>query len=368
MKNKIGARLILEDGSIFYGYSFGAIKSVAGEVVFNTGMVGYPESLTDPSYYGQILVLTYPLIGNYGVPPLEKDSIKNFESDSLKISGLIVSDYSNTYSHWSSTRSLSEWLKEEAIPAIYGVDTRELTKRLREQGTMLGKIVFDSSVRKSCTDPYGDVEFEDPNKRNLVAEVSINKPTIYNRGKTIIVAIDCGMKNSILRALLDRNITIIRVPWNYDVTGSNFKYDGILISNGPGNPKMVKATVTNVRKAMEQEIPILGICLGNQIMALAAGADTYKLKYGHRSQNQPCLKVGTNKCYITSQNHGYAVDAKTLSEEWSEWFVNANDGTNEGIRHKTKPFLGVQFHPEANPGPFDTEFLFDKFLKLVRLR
>jgi carbamoyl-phosphate synthase small subunit len=366
MGDKVGAKLILEDGSFFYGYSFGAIKPAAGEVVFNTGMVGYPESLTDPSYYGQILVLTYPLIGNYGVPSLEKDSMENFESDSLKIKGLIISDYSNTYSHWSSKHSLSEWLKQETIPAIYGVDTRELTKRLRERGTMLGKIIFDSSMGKSCTDPYGDVKFEDPNKRNLVAEVSIDKLKMYSRGEITIVAIDCGMKNSILQALLERNITTIRVPWNYDIINSDFKYDGILISNGPGDPKMVEATVTNVRRAMEREIPILGICLGNQILALAAGADTYKLKYGHRSQNQPCLKVGTNKCHITSQNHGYAVDAKTLPQEWSEWFVNANDGTNEGIRHKTKPFLGVQFHPEANPGPFDTEFLFDDFLNLLR--
>jgi len=331
------AKLILEDGSTFQGYSFGAKRVVTGEVVFNTGMVGYPESLTDPSYRGQILVLTYPLIGNYGVPDDEKedDISKHFESDKIQVQGLIVADYSETYSHWNAKKSLSEWLSEHNVPGIYGIDTRELTKKLRERGTMLGKIVYDNE----------DIEFEDPNKRNLVAEVSLKEPIVYKKGKKKIILIDCGAKNSIIRAFLRRNITVIRCPWDYDFLTE--KVDGIVISNGPGDPKMCEPTIDNVRRALERNVPILGICLGSQILALAAGANTYKLKYGHRSHNQPCTEVGTKRCYITPQNHGYAVDSDTLPEDWREWFYNNNDKTNEGVIHISKPFFGVQFHPEA---------------------
>ncbi len=347
--------LILEDGSIFSGYSFGYEKSVAGEVVFNTGMVGYPEALTDPSYRGQILVLTYPLIGNYGVPGYEKEDnlLKNFESDKIQVSGLIVTNYSEEYSHWNAKKSIAEWLKEFNIPAIYDVDTRALTKRLREKGTMLGKIIIDK-----------DLEFDDPNKRNLVEEVSIKKPIVYEKGKLKVVVVDCGVKNNIIRAFIKRNITVIRVPWNYNFLKEDF--NALVISNGPGDPKMCKETIENVKKALEQDIPTLGICLGNQILGLAIGAETYKLKYGHRSQNQPCMLSGTKKCYITSQNHGYAVKASTLPQDWEEWFYNNNDKTNEGIRHKTKPFFGSQFHPEASPGPDDTEFIFEQFIKMIK--
>lgn len=348
--------LILEDGTEYQGFSFAAEKSISGEVVFNTGMVGYNESLTDPSYKGQILVLTYPLIGNYGVPAnvTEYNLPTQFESDRIHISALIVSDYSFSHSHWDAVKSLAKWLKEHDVPALFGIDTRALTKKLREEGTMLGKIVFAK-----------DVEFYDPNKENIVSKVSIKKPIIYNKkGRKRIVVVDCGVKYNILRSLIKRDCCLIRVPWNYDFSKHNF--DAVVLSNGPGNPKMCRETIDLVKRCFEEEIPTFGICLGNQIMALVAGANTYKLKYGHRSQNQPCLQVGTKRCFITSQNHGFAVEIKTLPQEWKPWFVNINDNTNEGIRHKTKPFLSVQFHPEHFPGPVDTQFLFDDFTKVLK--
>jgi carbamoyl-phosphate synthase small subunit len=349
-------RLILEDGSIFQGNQFGSNKKVSGEVVFNTGMVGYPETLTDPSYHGQILILTYPLIGNYGIPDENKEDglLKNFESEKIQIKGLIISDYSFEYSHWNAKKSLSDWMKKHNIPGLYNVDTRELTKKLREKGTILGKIEFNNEK----------IGFDDPNQRNLAAEVSIKKPVAYKKGKKKIVLVDCGAKNNIIRAFLKRDFTIIRVPWDHPFLDEN--PDGIIISNGPGNPEKCTETIINVKLALSKDIPILGICLGSQILALASGAKTYKLKYGHRSQNQPCIETGKNRCYITSQNHGYAVDADTLSEDWREWFYNNNDGTNEGIIHISKPFFGAQFHPEASPGPDDTEFLFDMFTRAIK--
>lgn len=350
------SRLILEDGTVFNGFSFGSKRVVTGEVVFNTGMVGYPESLTDPSYRGQILVLTYPLIGNYGIPENEQEDnlLKYFESDKIQVQGLIISDYSNTYSHWNAKKSLSEWMEEHNIPGIFNVDTRELTKKLRKKGTMLGKIVYGKE----------NTPLVDPNQRNLASEVSIEKPITYKKGKKKIILVDCGVKNNIIRAFLRRDFTVLRVPWDYDFT--NEKADGVVISNGPGDPKKCGKTIENVRTSLSKNIPLLGICLGSQILALAAGADTYKLKYGHRSQNQPCVDVGTNRCYISSQNHGYAVDSASLPEDWREWFYNNNDDTNEGIIHISKPFFGTQFHPEASPGPDDTEFLFDLFIRSMK--
>ncbi len=354
-KKKIKAQLELEDGSVFQGWSFGAQRTAAGEVVFNTGMVGYPESLTDPSYFGQILVLTYPLIGNYGVPPSRiVDGLEEFfESDGIKISGLVVSEYSEEYSHWNAVKSLGEWLTEQNVPGIYGVDTRMLTKRLREEGTMLGRITFFNER----------LPFYDPNKINLVEKVSCREPIEYGRGDKTVVLVDCGAKDNIVRSLVQRGLRVRRVPWNYDFT--NEPFDGVMISNGPGDPKMCRETVQIIRKAMTLEKPIFGICMGNQILALAAGGDTYKLKFGHRSQNQPCMEVGSRRCYITSQNHGFAVDGRTLPEGWEPWFVNVNDGTNEGIRHRTLPFRSVQFHPEAAPGPVDTGVLFDEFKRMM---
>ncbi len=351
------AKLILEDGSEFLGSSFGYRGNTNGEVVFNTGMVGYPETMTDPSYRGQILVCTFPLIGNYGVPGDERENglYKYFESEGIHCRALIVSDYSDEYSHWNAKRSLSDWMTKQKIPGIYGIDTRMLTRKLREKGTMLGKIVIDEK---------DDPGFEDINKLDLVGQVSIKEPVEYKRNGKKIVLVDCGTKNNIIQAFMKRDITVLRVPYDYDF--SKEKADGILISNGPGDPKICSTTIENARKTIETGIPMLGVCLGSQIMALAAGADTYKLKYGHRSHNQPCNEMGTKRCYITSQNHGYAVDAETLPEDWREWFVNDNDGTNEGIIHISKPLFAAQFHPEASPGPDDTEFIFDMFLRALK--
>ncbi|MBN1999431.1 glutamine-hydrolyzing carbamoyl-phosphate synthase small subunit [candidate division KSB1 bacterium] len=354
-QKKVKARIELEDGSMFHGFSFGSIKSVAGEVVFNTSMVGYPESLTDPSYYGQILVLTYPLIGNYGVPESKIiDKLDRwFESSRIQVLGLVVSEYSFTYNHWNAAKSLSQWLIEHNVPGLYGVDTRMMTKILRDEGTMLGRLLFFTEEK----------EFYDPNKSNLVEKVSISEPVEYGSGEKTVILIDCGCKDNIIRSLVKRGIRVKRVPWNYDFLSED--YDGIFITNGPGDPKMCRETINKVKSALEGTKPVFGICLGNQILALAAGADTFKLKFGHRSQNQPCVEMGTKRCYITSQNHGFAVDGRTLQAGWEPWFVNANDGTNEGIRHVSKPFMSVQFHPEAAPGPVDTEILFDDFKRML---
>lgn len=354
MLNQREAQLVLEDGSVFVGYSFGYEGSTAGEVVFNTAMNGYPESLTDPSYAGQILVTTYPLVGNYGVPGSVKvNGIDQFwESDRVQIKGLLVSEYSHNYSHWNANSSLGDWLKQNRIPAIGGVDTRMLTKLLREKGCMLGKILVD-----------GDVNWYNPNADNLVESVSVQKPVIYGDGNKTVVLIDCGVKNNIIRCLLRRNVKVLRVPYNHNFLGEHF--DGVLISNGPGDPKMNEQTIANIKRLMEKDKPLMGICLGNQLMALASGADTYKLPYGHRGHNQPVRLEGTNRCFITSQNHGYAVKTETLTDDWDVMFHNLNDGTCEGIRHKSKPFFAVQFHPEASGGPNDTEFLFDEFVNMI---
>lgn len=348
-------KLVLEDGSEYLGKSFGYFGSSAGEIVFNTAMTGYPESLTDPSYHGQILISTYPLIGNYGVPD---DKIVNglpeiFESSKIQVNGFVISDYSFEYSHWNAKKSLSDWLNEHKIPGIFGIDTRALTKKLREKGSMLGKIIADE-----------DVEFVDPNIENLVAKVSTPEKVVYGEGDTKILLIDMGVKNNIIRCLLKRGVQVIKVPWDYDYTDE--EYDGIVLSNGPGDPTYCQTTIDNVKKAIKKEDPIFGICMGNQLLSMAAGAKIYKLKYGHRSHNQPVLRVGSNQCYITSQNHGFAVDDSNLDEGWEPYFVNLNDDTCEGIKHKEKPFFSTQFHPEASSGPTDTEFLFDEFLELVK--
>ena len=350
------ASLILDDGTVFVGKSFGYEKPVAGEVVFNTAMTGYPESLTDPSYSGQILVTTYPLIGNYGVPRREEVNGLSlfYESEKIHVEALVVSDYSFEYSHWNADKSLADWLKEEQVVGIYDIDTRELTKRLREHGSMKGKIVIDGGE---------DIEFVDPNLSNLVAKVSCKEVIRYGNGQKKVVLVDCGVKHNIIRCLLKRDVTVIRVPWDYDF--NTLDYDGLFISNGPGDPDMCGITVEHIRQAMNGTKPIFGICMGNQLLSKAGGARTYKLKYGHRSHNQPVRQVGTNRCFITSQNHGFAVDNSTLGADWEPLFINMNDGTNEGIRHKSKPYFSAQFHPEAASGPTDTEFLFYEFVKLL---
>lgn len=348
------ATLVLEDGKSFTGYSFGYEQSVAGEIVFNTAMSGYPESLTDPSYKGQIIVLTYPSIGNYGVPEKRtQDHLpQNFESDKIHAAAMIISGYSDNYNHWNAKMSLSEWLISEKVPGLFGIDTRMLTKHIREHGSMMAKIVFDE-----------DIDFVDPNITNLVDEVSCKEKLVYGNGDLKILLVDCGVKINIIRHLLQFNTTVIRVPWDHEI--STEEYDGLFISNGPGDPVNCKATINNLRFAINREKPIFGICLGHQLLSLASGASTYKLKFGHRSHNQPVLEVGTNKAYLTSQNHGYAVDGNTISNQWQEYFVNLNDYSNEGIAHKTKPFFSTQFHPEASSGPVDTAFLFEKFIDMI---
>ncbi len=357
MHNLKRASLILDDGTVFRGKSFGYEKPIAGEVVFNTAMTGYPESLTDPSYEGQILVFTYPLIGNYGVPA--RDTVQNlsayYESEKIQVEAVVISDYSFEYSHWNADKSLAQWLQEEHIAGICDIDTRALTKHLRERGSMKGKIVIDGGE---------DIAWVDPNLYNLVARVSCKDVIEYGNSGKRVVLVDCGVKHNILRCLLRRGVTVIRVPWDYDFT--NLSYDGLFISNGPGDPTLCDATVEHIRKTMQDtHKPIFGICMGNQLLSRAGGAQIYKLKYGHRSHNQPVRQVGTNRCFITSQNHGFAVDSTTLNDDWSPLFVNMNDNTNEGIRHKTKPYFSAQFHPEASSGPTDTEFLFDEFIKLL---
>lgn len=353
--------LVLSDGTRFHGKSFGYDAPVAGEVVFNTAMMGYPESLTDPSYEGQLLTLTFPLVGNYGVPPftMEENGIPSFmESERIHASALIVSDYSDYYSHWNAVESLSEWLKREKVTGITGIDTRELTKVLRENGVMMGKILFDDNPELIPEADYAGVNFVD--------RVSCKEVIRYNEGAgKKVVLVDCGVKANIIRSLLSRGVEVIRVPWNYDYT--DMEFDGLFLANGPGDPDMCEEAVNILRKQISgSRKPICGICMGNQLLAKAGGATIYKLKYGHRSHNQPVRQVGTNKCYVTSQNHGYAVDAKTLEADWEELFVNMNDGSNEGIRHKTNPWFSSQFHPEACSGPVDTSFIFDKFIDTLK--
>jgi carbamoyl-phosphate synthase small subunit len=350
------AALLLESGAEFKGYSFGYDQAVDGEVVFSTAMVGYPESLTDPSYSGQILCVTYPLVGNYGVPEdnYQNNLSEKFESERIYVRGLIISDYSFSYSHWSASKSLDSWLKEHKIPGIFGIDTRELTKILRERGSMLGKIIPEGCRLEG---------YRDPNLENQVDLVSCKEVIKYGDGEKRVLLIDCGVKHNIIRCFLRRNVQVIRVPWDYDFTG--MEYDGLFISNGPGDPDLCMAAVENIRKAFNQDKPIFGICMGNHLMSMAGGASTYKMKWGHRSHNQPVKMVGTDRCYITSQNHGYAVDNNSLGSDWEPLFINMNDETNEGVRHKRKPFFSCQFHPEASSGPTDTEFLFDEFLKLL---
>lgn len=350
------AELILEDGTRCEGIPFGAPLSTAGEVVFNTGMVGYAESMTDPSYAGQILVLTYPLIGNYGIPvngsgeEIQEGLSRYFESNRIHVRALVISRLSDGYSHWTAVDSLSEWMRRHNIPGIHGVDTRALTKRLRTRGCMLGKLIVNDN----------DIEWFDPNQGNIVADVSIREPQWFPaRGERKSILVDLGCKDNIVRSLVRRGVNVLKVPWDYDWTQE--ETDGVFLSNGPGDPKKCVETISILRKGLERDIPIFGICLGHQMMALAAGADTYKLKFGHRGQNQPCIEVGTKRCYITSQNHGYAVDERSLPPLWTPWFFNANDGTNEGIRHREGLRASVQFHPEARPGPVDTDHLFNLY-------
>ncbi|MFR9164856.1 MAG: glutamine-hydrolyzing carbamoyl-phosphate synthase small subunit [Dysgonomonas sp.] len=353
------AKLILDDGTILEGKSFGSETPSAGEVVFNTAMVGYPESLTDPSYLGQILVVTFPLVGNYGVPENTfTNGISDFyESERIQVSGLIISDYSHEYSHWNAKKSLGEWLKENNIPGIYGIDTRELTKILREKGSMKGKIVFEAET---------DINFIDPNQENLVSKASCKEVITYGNGDKKVVLVDCGVKHNIIRCLLKRDITLIRVPWNYDF--NQIDYDGLFISNGPGNPDYCEITVENIRKAMLKDKPICGICMGNQLLSKAGGATTYKLKYGHRSHNQPVKMVGTNKCFITSQNHGFAVANASLGEEWEPRSLTLMTEQTRAYATKLNPSFRHSFTPRRQADPLILIFYSIYFLKNCKIQ
>ena len=353
--------LRLDNGMCFRGTSFGYEAPAAGEVVFNTAMSGYPESLTDPSYAGQILVLTYPLIGNYGVPAFtfEPNGLATrMESEKIHVRALIVGSYSDAYSHWNACESLADWLQREQIPAVTGIDTRELTKVLREQGVMMGQLILDDNPVEEHNAEYSSV--------NWVDQVSCKEVIRYNEGADKkIVLVDCGVKHNIIRNLLRRGVEVIRVPWDYDF--NNLQFDGLFLSNGPGDPNTCEAAVKNIRTFLSSQRvrPLMGICMGNQLLAKAAGAEVYKLPYGHRSHNQPVRMEGTNRCFITSQNHGYAVNPLNLPSDWKPYFTNMNDNSNEGIRHLSRPWFSAQFHPEAASGPTDTEFLFDDFVSLL---
>lgn len=357
-------RLILEDETEMVGQSFGAIKAVGGEVVFNTGMSGYVETLTDPSYRGQILVLTYPLIGNYGVPPPRSPSSidRPYESDRIQVQGLVVQQYVDSYSHHAATRSLREWLLSEKIPAVWGIDTRTLTRRLREYGTMKGWLLPANMERSEAQEGANVVDMGD----EVFRLVAPSEPIYYEGGELRILLVDVGAKDNIVRSLLARGASVIRAPWHVNLSEFAGQADGIVIGNGPGDPKDLGPLVAQLREVLSSyDKPLFGICLGNQLLTLAAGGDTYKLPYGHRGVNQPVQDLLTRRCYITSQNHGYAVKDESLPADWEPWFININDGTNEGVRSRLRPFFSVQFHPEARPGPQDTGYLFDDFLRLV---
>ena len=357
-------KLVLNDGTAVEGSLFGSPRVVCGEVVFNTGMTGYVESLTDPSYAGQILVLTYPLVGNYGVPEPRGVELlaPPYESDRIQVQGLVVQHYVDEYSHHSAVRTLREWLLDEKIPGLTGVDTRALTRRLRESGTTQGWMFPAEMTLDEAKLHAASVDME----KEVFYRVAPAEPVTYGTGDLTVLLVDAGAKDNLVRSLLERHVRVIRAPWHVALAPLANQSDGIVIGNGPGDPKDLGPLIEQVRGMLGGGTkPILGVCLGNQILALAAGGDTYKLPYGHRSVNQPVQDLLTRRCYITSQNHGYAVRDESLPPDWEPWFVNTNDGTNEGIRSRSRPFASVQFHPEARPGPMDTGFLFDDFLRLA---
>ncbi|KAI8172335.1 Carbamoyl-phosphate synthase arginine-specific small chain [Colletotrichum sp. SAR 10_75] len=364
----LDATFTIRDGPVFSGRAFGANSNISGEAVFTTSLVGYPESMTDPSYRGQILVFTQPLIGNYGVPSNQLDEyklLKYFESPHIQCAGVVVADVAEKYSHWTAVESLGNWCAREGVPAISGVDTRAIVTFLREQGSSLARITIGDEY-----DADEDESFIDPGQINLVKRVSTKAPFVVESpgAKYHVALIDCGVKENILRSLVSRGASVTVFPYNYPIQKVASNFDGVFISNGPGDPTHCQDTIYNLGRLMETSpVPIMGICLGHQLLALAVGARTIKLKYGNRAHNIPALDLTTGQCHITSQNHGYAVDASTLPSEFKEYFVNLNDGSNEGMMHKTRPIFSTQFHPEAKGGPMDSSYLFDKYLENVQL-
>jgi carbamoyl-phosphate synthase small subunit len=361
------------NGEHFKGTSFGfETPTTTGEVVFTTSLVGYNESLTDPSYHGQILVFTQPLIGNYGVPPQSRDKfglLKHFESSKIQCAGIVVNDYCEKYSHWNAIESLGDWCKRSEIPAVTGIDTRAIVTMLRSHGSMVGHICVGENSMASSLPEYVD------DSNNWIANVSRKTIQVYNpTGSYKIALIDCGAKENIIRCLVERGAQVTAFPHNYDFSSMLNEFDGVFLSNGPGDPTTATKTVEIVRKIMEKSstmsnpVPVFGICMGHQVLGLAAGFTSYKLPFGNRGHNQPCLNLQKGGCVITSQNHGYALDDKVLPHDWIPYFRNANDGSNEGIRHVRLPFRSVQFHPEAMGGPLDTQYLFEEFLDDVQKR
>ncbi len=374
-KKERPAILMFKDGRYFEGIGFGATKKVYGEIVFTTITgAGYNETLTDPSYNGQIVIMTHPLVGNYGVPAWEKDEYginKYFESDSIKVSGFVVNECCKNPSHYESVKTLNEFLLEEDVPGIEWIDTRAITKILREEGVQVGLLAVFNPGEKPKIDELKEKakNVDDPNLRHLASEVStkeVKKFTPTNpKGKVIVI--DLGVKHNILRNLVKRKIEVILVPYNYSYEKiMGYKPDGVFISNGPGDPAMCKKAIEVARNLIKNNIPTMGICLGNQIIGIAAGGYSYKLKYGHRGGNKTVINPITKQCYITSQNHGFCV--KDFEKGgFSEFLTNIDDESNEGIIHHSKPIFAVQFHPEACPGPLDSLYLFDKFIEQMEL-
>lgn len=363
-----GSLLLLEDGSIFYGRAFGADVDSIGEVVFNTGMVGYLESMTDPSYAGQILAFTYPLIGNYGVPSYsDRDEYglpRFFESDSIKVKGIVVQEACQVPSHWASKRTLSKWMESEGVPGIEGVDTRALVAKLRDAGVMMGIIATGAESREKERIAELLARAESYSAQNLVRGVSVSKPVVHGSAEQKVVLLDCGTKYGIVRNFLKRGFQVVRLPYSSSYSDV-MKYDpaGVVVCNGPGDPQILTETARCVGSLVDSEVPVMGICLGEQVLGMSQGAETFKLKYGHRGQNKPCIDLSTGRGYVTSQNHGYALTEKSLKgSNLRPWFMNADDRTVEGVLHTSKPCMAVQFHPEATPGPYDTIFVFDRFV------
>ncbi|MFX1357348.1 MAG: glutamine-hydrolyzing carbamoyl-phosphate synthase small subunit [Promethearchaeota archaeon] len=374
-KKERPAVLMLQDGRYFQGIGFGATKIVDGEIVFTTITgAGYNETLTDPSYKGQIVVMTHPLVGNYGVPAWEKDEfgiIKYFESDSIKVSGFVVNECCKNPSHYESSKTLNEFLLEEDIPGIEWIDTRAITKILREEGVQLGLLaVLNPGDKPNIEELKEKVKnIIDPNLRQLASEVSTNEVIIYKPPNPIgkLVVLDMGVKFNIIRNFVKRGLEVVIVPYSFSYKKiMEYKPNGVFISNGPGDPAIYKNAINTARTLIENNIPTMGICLGNQIIGLAAGGSSYKLKYGHRGGNKTVINPETQQCYITSQNHGFCV--KGFEENgFKEFLRNIDDNSNEGLIHEKKSIFAVQFHPEASPGPLDSLYLFDKFIQLMEL-